>query len=1833
MSIDKCPNFNLEENKELVKVLGKGKALAALTLNDNEPLSVDKARKLLGEQAPDSKLDRAIGRMLKSMGVSIEHIPNTGQNFNAIADTLNKTIRIVEGKVQIDTLSHEATHHYLDLLPPDSKLLNDILSDVKNRDEYDQIYEQYKDDPSYRNGDTVDETMIAKETAAHIIDDIIVGKYLDKKAMKWWERLWNWIKNLVNNIKQKVGIINEETMSPYEQVAEDILGNKISKLDLKRALEANLRGEVYKQLDSSKDEYADKLKSNKSTSDIQKTIIDQSYLDPAKASEESIEKREELRIKPNPVRILDPIEQVYRNPETGEPDDRVSELVQGEMPLDKQILYKPNADAGTTVHKVFEDVTKGNEIDWESHPLQFEKGEDGKYTEEAKMLQGWLTKEAKDHIAEVTADGSIILPEVTTTVEGVSGTIDALVISTKGMGTILDYKTSVHAMFNKDGSPSDTYDKNSWEKGEGSVFNEYQGTKDGKAILDNDGKLIPREFTLGENGEKIYEGHPIKLSKKLGYHIQVSSYAKMKELQGIPITGARLRPYLIDLGKYENGESFIKNIKRDKAEWDEVDLNENQPYVNVVIPTPIDESSPSKLQQDRPGYDYFKEPEYNNPEETEKLKKQSQEQFNAALDSSPESKKIAQEVLQIVTQREEYLRGLSSSKQDPVIHGDTIQILEDMKRDMMSSLKKNKYSSVLNEWMDYTIRQSARTSTYLSDPIQLDKGKFTAIAEQARKFIQGYSYINSLINQVQSTQIVKFNEAVGAVNNLRQSLEDAVRNWFMYHYKTIDTKYLEEEIHNYIYGNPEDIGIFTRLIAPPSGTSSIPVSLAFKEITDANFKAMEAWNEFTETTQIANKEFYTAMGIKSPKSDTFDFMANFDKGQTVQRVGLEYRQEVINAQKQLEDKDGQRKDFRRDDTPEAIDYNIQLLHDMGDYTRLTEAETYIPTEYGENGELVELGHYIPGEYCEYTPVPIYDEDGNITGYNDFVKDRENFEKQNPITGKWVIQFSPDAVKGLRWMKDGDKYYEEKSDGTKGRLLSDNERRGLAALQYRNKYYYPIEKTVELEFIKGDFTGRVKEVDDIQWIIKPENKSVRDKSTSKKDLRDKKYLDMMNDHSPQGLARWNYYKKWTASMDKLSLQLPVEMREHMKGKIPVQSSSTFDQLMNGDIPQTKMSLLKEKWEKLFSSTYVGERQIDETGNIKHSIPVGYTGSFKDQEKIDRLQKEIDQLDSEWNKIKDAATSAQKQDYKKQRDMKSAALKTEQMKIQPYQVERNLAKSLDDFAMKVLTFSSLSKAESNFLMIREMAAIKDQKKEMAQTDPMGRSLFKKTMNDIGTSLKKHLTGGSSNELKRIDDMMTMLFYQSEEYPGSFWGKLEQLPITLASLNLFLINPPVSFGVSLMMKSIHLREAAVGQFFNLKQFAKAEYDANKAIGQYISNEAVKTAGGEGKKFASHLEAVIAKTQAFTKGLSDESGLKQLLMTEHWVEWTGVATGAAAMMMNTKVMGLDGTITDAYKGIWIDKPNGDIELKPNYADSYNKIKFSMNRRMADYQNRFHGAYAPIERASLTKYPGGKSIMFLHKWPWAMLSNRLGGRMVHSNLGITEGSYITLYNFVKDVIKDKNGMMKAFQEGYRDMLPKGRVDIKAFGIEKWSKLSKEEKQEQQQKADDSAYEQDPNFKKTDGSTNWAKVERDRDTRRLELSNMKRNLFDVVYLMIATAAFLLFKSIAEERHDESRRWANFIAKSFDRLRRQQLFAMPVIGLEEEYTLLKSPIASLRIMGEFAEAFSATFGLVVPPYDANYYTNGIHKGELKAKVKWENVIPGANLVPWFQNQNNPNFFIK
>lgn len=382
----------------------------------------------------DKKLDKKVGKFISKIGGKVIHSSYTNQPYKARVDTLAGIVEVVDGKVTIDTLGHEATHMFLDLLPDDSVLLRDIIKDIKNRPEYKEVYELYKNFPEYIKNGEVDEVKMAKETAAHIIDDIIVQRYNDKKALKWWERLWNYIKDLLSGKKR----------SDLETIAEDILGartRKLSKEKIRAIREANRRGEVYYELSERDESYIKGVRSI--ASDPQKKVIDDLVLNP----------KVKLDGPTHIYSALNDDNDVYK---------AVSVLLHGKTTLNEED-YALNKNWGNDFDAILQGIALGKK-------LSEIKG--------IKTLPEDMHQRAFDILTkfynEVRGPGDIILTQVIVSdpVTKVAGSIDLLVVHPDGSMDVIDLKTMRKGRSYTSPQP----------KGEGSVFDEELSRKQKHAI-------------------------------------------------------------------------------------------------------------------------------------------------------------------------------------------------------------------------------------------------------------------------------------------------------------------------------------------------------------------------------------------------------------------------------------------------------------------------------------------------------------------------------------------------------------------------------------------------------------------------------------------------------------------------------------------------------------------------------------------------------------------------------------------------------------------------------------------------------------------------------------------------------------------------------------------------------------------------------------------------------------------------------------------------------------------------------------------------------------------------------------------------------------------------------------------------------------------------------------------------------------------------------------------------------------------------------------------------------------------------------------------------------
>jgi hypothetical protein len=213
---------------------------------DLKPILLQKIEKATkASTAPIVNLDNTIKKFVTAIGgntANVTQIVVNGKVIDAVAvaDTINKTIQVADGRADETTLPEEAAHLYLELLPENSLLLKEMLRDIRKKPIYQQVLSEYGGNPAYQNEDgSVNELKIAKEAIGKQIAGVIVKRYKDNISLSWWKKLWRWV---AERFKGK-------SLDSYTTAARDILNVDTSKLDKKAAKAANEKGQYYFQLE------------------------------------------------------------------------------------------------------------------------------------------------------------------------------------------------------------------------------------------------------------------------------------------------------------------------------------------------------------------------------------------------------------------------------------------------------------------------------------------------------------------------------------------------------------------------------------------------------------------------------------------------------------------------------------------------------------------------------------------------------------------------------------------------------------------------------------------------------------------------------------------------------------------------------------------------------------------------------------------------------------------------------------------------------------------------------------------------------------------------------------------------------------------------------------------------------------------------------------------------------------------------------------------------------------------------------------------------------------------------------------------------------------------------------------------------------------------------------------------------------------------------------------------------------------------------------------------------------------------------------------------------
>ena len=187
---------------------------------------------------PIEQLDSKIKEWLTTMGIdyrAVDAIANSlGLDPVAKADTLRSVLEIVEGRRDRTTLSEEAAHFLVAMLPKDSVLYKAMMDKVAATETYKKVVAEYSE--AYNN----DEVKLREEAVGKLIAQEVIKLYeesVDKKVSestatisfitRFFDNLLRWLRLRSKNILSSAMISNE--MTSYKEAALLLLDKEKSK--------------------------------------------------------------------------------------------------------------------------------------------------------------------------------------------------------------------------------------------------------------------------------------------------------------------------------------------------------------------------------------------------------------------------------------------------------------------------------------------------------------------------------------------------------------------------------------------------------------------------------------------------------------------------------------------------------------------------------------------------------------------------------------------------------------------------------------------------------------------------------------------------------------------------------------------------------------------------------------------------------------------------------------------------------------------------------------------------------------------------------------------------------------------------------------------------------------------------------------------------------------------------------------------------------------------------------------------------------------------------------------------------------------------------------------------------------------------------------------------------------------------------------------------------------------------------------------------------------------------------------------------------------------------
>lgn len=1210
-----------------------------------------------------------------------------------------------------------------------------------------------------------------------------------------------------------------------------------------------------------------------------------------------------------------------------------------------------------------------------------------------------------------------------------------------------------------------------------------------------------------------------KLTTQQQHGIQVAVYKKLVELQGFRVSKTETVHIKLNLDVSNKIQDFTWEGSRVHSP------SANESLANKVVETEV--PKPHKLHElkkllglDNPAAD----PDFLTEDEAKP------EEDEPEGDLFDRIKQVAENAMEVLQTRRKYFETIKDNKSFKP-KKDTVMALNKLVVEMEDFLRLQggKPHLAYGAFLTHVDTEVQALLNFIVNPASKSNSHYAGILIEGDKFIESYrglikaQYFGSKEQQNKLIKVIDLLD--GTQEAIREGLEDHVKNL----YKSHTTKNVTQEELDSIMENVLDISQADYALGDIA-TSTNPL-LATVDMIVKN--AIQTSRDRTDTAidqiKAAGLKLLKASGVRRPGLNYYDFMKVFTKdgkftGRYVTNIGQQYWDLYYKHRNALKEKNGDPKqyipisDWTTAD-PEDIKYNQEL------FAAKQANRAFLQAEYANEFGVQD------GKYHQYT--------------EKFKRIRDQYEE--------LVEYTNfDGKKSFRWaQKTG-------IPNTDYKL-------------YRAQYYKQITYWGAMIESDGTFKGRV-ELKDME-VPKEEFSEIRERASDGTDMRDPKYVKLVEPKTPLEVARSEFYHIWVKQMNETLSKLDPAVAKQMRGKFARYRGAFIDNLKkNGE---GFLNVIGKSMRNMFrAEVYTDQRVLDEDGSISNGIPVTFVGKLQSPATVARLKKKLEDLNLEYS-----AKRINRKDYLAERKKYTEYLRIEEGKLSADEIESDVVDNLIAFRQMAENFEAMSNVESDIKAIRNVI----EKSTFVKEDVLGRPLVEKgTRTPTYAGDKVTFKGEDSLTARRLKKYLEMVFYNDDEMNRTTMAMIAQRFQNLTSLKGIGFNVFGNLNNYVMGRINNSIEAWGGQHFKTKALHRANVTFNKEhLPGWFANVAKgRTGKYDQKNPGSKYEALVNHFRIVRKHQADSGRIDVVgwaYMMQEGGEYNVQSKTGIAVLMSEELTNSKTGETESIYDAFVYNPNtGELKLKDGYELPDNN-RHKVTNRIYEINKLIHGNYQFEDRMVIQYHWLGQLAAQFHKWVYPSFKARFKPRYYDQNLGEIEGRYLTVWKLIAYMRETEGNILDKMRGGWQNL--------------------------------DAA----------------------------QIANLRKNLAELTIFMTSFMMYNILSALGKGVDDDDenlKKAVNFLTYQQSRQMQEIVTMVPGFGIREQFQIVKNPIAVLGTAKDFGDIVFHTLRMPFPPYEKNFYDRGIHKDDLKLWKEVKDATPALNILnKWDAFEQVKSFYIK